>query len=50
MANYGGWVGKTLRVDLSNGNISIENTLEKYKDYLGGTGIGYKVLDRKSVV
>lgn len=44
MANYGGWVGKTLRVDLSNGNISIENTLEKYKDYLGGTGIGYKVL------
>jgi aldehyde:ferredoxin oxidoreductase len=44
MAKYGGWAGKTLRVDLSTGKISIEDTIEKYKDYLGGTGIGYKVI------
>ena len=44
MPKYGGWAGKVLRVDLSNGRISTENTIEKYKDYLGGTGIGYKVI------
>jgi aldehyde:ferredoxin oxidoreductase len=44
MAKIGGWVGKILRVDLSTGRISTENTIEKYKDYLGGTGIGYKVI------
>ena len=44
MAKIGGWVGKVLRVDLSTGRISTENTIEKYKDYLGGTGIGYKVI------
>jgi len=44
MAKIGGWVGKILRVDLSAGRISTENTIEKYKDYLGGTGIGYKVI------
>jgi aldehyde:ferredoxin oxidoreductase len=44
MAKIGGWAGKVLRVDLSTGRISTENTIEKYKDYLGGTGIGYKVL------
>jgi len=44
MAKIGGWVGKILRVDLSTGKISTENTIEKYKDYLGGTGIGYKVI------
>ena len=40
----GGWAGKVLRVDLSTGKISTEDTVEKYKDYLGGTGIGYKVI------
>jgi aldehyde:ferredoxin oxidoreductase len=40
---YGGWTGKVLRIDLSTGAITSENTL-KYKDYLGGTGLGYKVL------
>ncbi len=40
---YGGWTGKILRVDLSTGAITTEDTL-KYKDYLGGTGLGYKVL------
>jgi aldehyde:ferredoxin oxidoreductase len=40
---YGGWTGKILRVDLTTGVISTEDTM-KYKDYLGGTGFGYKVL------
>jgi len=44
MAQYGGWAGKVLRVDLSTGRITTEDTVEKYKDYIGGTGIGYKVL------
>jgi aldehyde:ferredoxin oxidoreductase len=44
MAKQGGWAGKVLRVDLSTGRISTEDTVEKYKDYLGGTGIGYKVI------
>ncbi len=44
MAKYGGWVGKILRVNLSTGRIWTEDTIEKYKDYLGGTGIGYKVI------
>ena len=44
MKTYGGWAGKVLRVDLSDGRSWIEDTVEKYKDYLGGTGIGYKVM------
>jgi aldehyde:ferredoxin oxidoreductase len=44
MAGYGGWVGKVLRVDLSTGRTWSEETVDKYKDYLGGTGIGYKVM------
>jgi aldehyde:ferredoxin oxidoreductase len=40
----GGFAGKVLRVDLSTGKISREDTIEKYGDVLGGTGIGYKVL------
>jgi aldehyde:ferredoxin oxidoreductase len=44
VAKYGGWAGKVLRVDLSSGRISTEDTIEKYKDFLGGTGIGYKVI------
>ncbi|MDP2718825.1 MAG: aldehyde ferredoxin oxidoreductase N-terminal domain-containing protein, partial [Dehalococcoidia bacterium] len=44
MAQYHGWTGKTLRVDLTTGKISSENTMAKYKDYLGGTGLAYKVL------
>ncbi|MBF0528793.1 MAG: aldehyde ferredoxin oxidoreductase [Deltaproteobacteria bacterium] len=43
-SKIGGWTGRTLRVDLSTGKISREDTIEKYKDYLGGTGVGYKVL------
>ncbi|MBI5570372.1 MAG: aldehyde ferredoxin oxidoreductase [Desulfomonile tiedjei] len=44
MAKYGGWAGKVLRVDLSTGRMSTDDTVEQYKDYLGGTGIGYKVI------
>lgn len=44
MAKYGGWAGKVLRVDLSTGKISTENTVEKYKEVIGGTGIGYQVI------
>ena len=44
MRGYGGWAGKVLRVDLSTGGIRTEDTIERYKDYLGGTGIGYKVM------
>jgi aldehyde:ferredoxin oxidoreductase len=44
MVKYGGWAGKALRVDLSTGRIWTEDTVEWYKDYLGGTGIGYKVM------
>ncbi len=44
MARYGGWAGKTLRVDLSSGKCRTEDTLEKYREFLGGTGIGYKVM------
>jgi aldehyde:ferredoxin oxidoreductase len=44
MARYGGWVGRILRVDLSTGRIWTEDTVEKYKDVLGGTGLGYQIL------
>ncbi len=44
MKRYGGWAGKVLRVNLTTGHIAKEDTIEKYKDFLGGTGIGYKVL------
>lgn len=43
-AATGGFAGKTLRVDLSTGRISTEDTAAKYRDVLGGTGIGYRVL------
>lgn len=43
MKKYGGWAGKVLRVNLSDNRIWVEDTIEKYKDFLGGTGIGYKI-------
>lgn len=42
-ATNGGFAGIVLRVDLSTGKITREETLEKYREVLGGTGIGYKV-------
>jgi len=44
MSGYGGWAGRVLRVDLSTGRIRTEDTIERYKEFLGGTGIGYKVM------
>ena len=44
MTTPGGWAGKVLRVDLSTGRITTEETADKYRDVVGGTGIGYKVL------
>ncbi len=43
MAKTSGWTGTILRVNLSTGDIKKENTL-KYKDFIGGMGIGYKVM------
>ena len=40
----GGYTGKTLRVDLTSGKVTSEDTLAKYGDYIGGAGLGYKVL------
>lgn len=44
MPTYGGWTGKTLRVNLTTRESTVEDTLVKYKDFWGGTGMGYKVL------
>lgn len=41
-ATYG-YTGKILRVDLSSGKSWTDDTA-KYKDFIGGEGIGYKVL------
>lgn len=43
-ATAGGFAGKVLRVDLSTGKISTQDTVENYGDVLGGTGLGYRVL------
>ncbi len=39
----GGWTGKILRVNLTSGKISTEKT-SKYHDFIGGMGIGYKIM------
>ncbi len=39
----GGWTGRVLRIDLTTGVITKEDST-KYRPYLGGTGLGYKVL------
>jgi aldehyde:ferredoxin oxidoreductase len=43
MANLGGWAGKILRVNLTTGTFTLEDTM-KYKKFVGGMGIGYKVM------
>jgi aldehyde:ferredoxin oxidoreductase len=43
MAALTGWAGKILRVNLSTGAISTVDT-RKYTDFIGGMGIGYKVI------
>lgn len=39
-----GWAGSILRINLTTGEIRTEDTLPKYKPFLGGMGIGYKVM------
>ncbi len=43
MAKITGWAGKMLRVNLTTGAISTVDTM-KYKDFIGGAGIGYKII------
>lgn len=43
MAEYGGWTGKVLRVNLTTGIIWSE-PIDKYIPYIGGMGIGNKVI------
>jgi len=43
MADYGGYTGKILRVNLSNEQIT-EESIEPYLPYLGGMGLGYRVM------
>ena len=44
MTEYG-YIGKILRVDLSNGNVSEDKLDNKLRqEYLGGSGIGSKIL------
>src|SRR5512141_2857195 len=44
MAKYGGWTGKSLRVNLTTGKISSEDTFTKWKDFLGAEGFGIKMI------
>ena len=44
MAQFGGWTGKILRVDLTTKKVTSVPTLPKYQDYMGGSGLGYKVM------
>jgi aldehyde:ferredoxin oxidoreductase len=39
-----GYAGKTLRVDLSDGRVSTESSLEYASDFLGSAGIAVKIL------
>ena len=39
-----GWAGSILRINLSTGAITTEDTLPKFRPYVGGMGIGYKVI------
>lgn len=42
MATYG-WAGTILRIDLTTGEITKESS-EKYQKYIGGMGIGYRII------
>ena len=44
MKKYGGYVGKILRVDLSTGSMTELDTENYVPDYIGGIGLGYKLL------
>ena len=40
----GGYVGKILRVDLTTGTVSKLNTMNYVPQFIGGIGLGYKLL------
>jgi aldehyde:ferredoxin oxidoreductase len=42
MATYG-WAGKILRVNLTTGNITTEDST-RFQDYIGGMGMGYRII------
>ena len=42
MATYG-WAGKLLRVNLTTGEITTEDTTQ-YQKYIGGMGFGYRII------
>lgn len=44
MNGINGWAGTVLRVNLTTGAITREDTLPKYKPFIGGMGLGYKVI------
>lgn len=39
-----GWAGTIARVNLTTGTVTFEDTLPKYEPYIGGMGLGYKVI------
>ena len=39
-----GWVGKILKVNLTDGMITEELTIPKYERFIGGAGIGFKAI------
>ncbi len=43
MSKTTGWAGSILRVNLSNGSITTQDTL-LYKDFVGGMGVAYKIM------
>lgn len=43
MADIYGWTGKMLRVNLTTGNINVEDTTQ-YQKYIGGMGFGYRII------
>ena len=43
MAEYYGWAGKILRVDLTTGEITTQDD-EKYHKYIGGMGMAYRIM------
>lgn len=42
-SNSGGWVGKTLRVDLDTGRIWTESSIEYGQQYIGGRGVALRM-------
>lgn len=43
MAEYYGWTGKILRVDLTTGEITTQDDA-KYHKYIGGMGMAYRIM------